>query len=359
MSNRHGSWALWGVAVRDGQADGLPFMILEGMQDTELASWTKDGLCSRTMAIINEIYTLNIDPRTRKAVGKPQIMEPQSYGKSFLPQWSPDGKYLSYRSTLDAGQSLNIMVKPTNGGETRSCKYDYKVRPVSGSYQWLPDGSGIGFVHTDKENNVYLTLLDPETGESNTRQVPTGDYKGGLINLAWDGEGKAFFFVKVGDTGQETGIVRHDMETGKERFIVVNQPEDTLIYGWFSLKISPDYKSLALNKGKYITTVDINTGKFDQMKFDEPKTLLAPDWSPDGKYLLVKGAPKEGSEINELYMISLADRTCTSLNISQYLPKGARIYASHDWSPDGKTIAFDTRSWKSEANLIRNLIPEK
>ena len=359
LSNRHGSWALWGVAVRDGITDGLPFMILEGMQDTQLASWTKDGLCSRTMAIINEIYLLKVDPQTKKVVGKPQIMETQAYGKSFLPQWSPDGKYLSYRSTLEAGQSLNVMVKPTSGGEARSCKYDYKVRPVSGAYQWLPDGSRIGFVHSDKENNIYLSLLDPGTGESDTRKIPTGDYKGGLINLAWDGEGKAFFFVKVGDTGQETGIVRHDIETGKERFIVVNQPDDSLSYGWWSMKISSDHKSLALNKGKFITTVDVNTGKFDQFKFDEPRALLAPAWSPDGKYLLVKGAPKEGSEINEFYIISLTDRTCTSLNISQYLPKGARIFASHDWSPDGTTIAFDTRSWKSEANLIRNLILEK
>ena len=359
LSNRHGSWALWGVAVRDGQTDGLPFMILEGMQDTELASWTKDGLCSRTMAIINEIYLLKIDPQTKKVVEKPQIMDSQAYGKSFLPQWSPDGKYLSYRSTLDIGQSLNIMIKPTNGGETRSWKYDYKVRPVSGAYQWLHDGSGIGFVQIDKENNIYLSLVDPETGESNTRQVPTGDYKGGLINLAWDGEGKAFFFVKVGDTGQETGIVRHDLETGEERFILVNQPDDSLSYSWFSLKISPDHNRLALTKGKFITTVDISTGKFDQVKFDEPKAHSAPAWSPDGKYLLVKGVPKGGSEMNELYIISLTDHTCTSLNISQYLPKNSRIFASHDWSPDGKRIAFDTRSWKSEANLIRNLIPEK
>ncbi|TFH26031.1 MAG: tetratricopeptide repeat protein [Bacteroidia bacterium] len=359
MSNRHGSWALWGVAIRDGEPNGLPFMILEGMQDTDLASWTKDGLCSRTMAIINEIYLLKFDPQTKKVVGKPEIMESQDYGKSFFPQWSPDGKYLSYRSTLGGSQSLNILVKPTNGGESRSCKYDYKVRPVAGAYQWLPDGSGIGFVYSDKENNIYFSLLDPETGESNTRQVPTGDYKGGLVNLVWEGDGKAFFFVKVGDTAQETGIVRHDMETGKERFIFVNQPDDSLIYSWFSLKISPDHKSLALNKGKFITTVDINSGKFDQMQFDELKAFNAPTWSPDGNYLLVKGVPKGGSEANELYIISLADRTCTSLNISQYLPKGARIFASHDWSPDGKTIAFDTRSWKSEANLIRNLIPEK
>jgi Tol biopolymer transport system component len=53
------------------------------------------------------------------------------------------------------------------------------------------------------------------------------------------------------------------------------------------------------------------------------------------------------------------DGTIKSLDISGHLPRGTQIVTSPDWSPDGRKIAFDTRTWKSETNLIQNLIPEK
>ena len=359
LSNRHGSWALWGVAIQDGQTDGSPFMILEGMADKELAFWTKKGLCSRTMANISEIYTLNIDPVSKKVTGKPKIMETLSYGRSSMPQWSPDGKYMSYRALFESDPSSYVIIKPTKGGEPKKIKYELPIRPVGGSYRWLPDGSGIGFLYWDADKNIYFSRLDPETGEWHTKQVPTGDFQGNMMNLAWSGDGKAFFYTNIGTPGQESGIVKHELETGSESYVLRNEKGDSLSYEWWNLKMSPDCKTLAVKWGNSISLLDIGTGKLDQIIPDEKYVLLSPVWSHDGKNLLVKGPSKKGDETNELFIISLADRTCTSLNISQFLPKGARIYASHDWSTDGKTIVFDTRSWKSEANLIRNLIPEK
>ena len=359
LSNRHGGWALWGVAIRDGQTDGAPFMILEGMADKELAFWTQKGLCSRTMANINEIYTLNIDPQSKKALGKPEIMQTLSFGRSSFPQFSPDGKYMSYRAFFESDPASYVIIKPTKGGEPKKIKYELPIRPVGGSYRWLLDGSGLGFLYWDADKNIYFSRLDPETGEWHTKQVPTGDFQGNMMNLAWSCDAKAFLYTNIGAPGQESGIVKHELETGSESYVLRNEKGDSLSYEWWNLKMSPDCKTLAVKWGNYISLLDIGTGKLDQIKLDEKYNLLSPVWSPDGKYLLVKGPPKEGAEINELFIISLADRSCTRLDISQYLPKGARIMSSHDWSPDGKTVVFDTRSWKSEANLIRNLIPDR
>ena len=134
--------------------------------------------------------------------------------------------------------------------------------------------------------------------------------------------------------------------------------EDTIVWAWWNLRLSRDNKMLAYSLGRKIGLVDIATGKIEKTDCDDGHILLAPTWSPDGKFLLVKGPHQEGDDINELFVVSRADCKYKSLNISQYLPRNARIMTSHDWSPDGRTIVFDIRTWKSEANLIQNVIPE-
>jgi Tol biopolymer transport system component len=358
-SNRHGSWALWGVAIRDGQAEGAPFMILEGMQDQELASWTEKGLCTRTMACVNDIYTLEMDIQNNMALGKPRILETHAYGNSSFPLWSPDGKYLAYKSYIQSDESQYLVIMTLKGGEIRKYKSIYAVRPEGGTYQWLPDSAGIGLIYWDKEKNLYFSQLNPDTGEWKTRQILTGDFTGGLRQLTWSGDGKTFFYTKMEEDGEGIGIISHDLETGRERYMLHNIEGDSVEWRWWNLRTSRDYKRLAFNWNNKLGLLDISTGNPEWIDCGDEQILLAPSWSPDGRYLLTKGPHEKGDDFNELFVVSLADGTYKSLNISQFLPRGARIMISHDWSPDGKTIVFDTRTWKSEANLIQNVIPEK
>jgi Tol biopolymer transport system component len=358
LSNRHGSYALWGIAVRDGRPDGLPFMILEGMQDCELASWTKEGLISRTGVSINDIYTLEIDPQSRVASGNPKILDGlESYGSYVFPTWSPDEQYLFFLSYPRTEKSMEIflIIMPSKGGKIRKFKFDPSVRSKGGTVRWLPDSSDLGVVCWDSEKRLYFSRLDLDTGEWKSRQIPTGEFST-FSSFAWRADGKAFFYIRTGEDGSEPGVVVHDMETGQERYLLRANRGDS--FSWW-LKASHDYKRLAFNWNEKIVLVDTDTGYIERPQYNDKQGLFSPAFSPDGKFLVAKGPHDKEGALNELFIISLLDGTIKSLDISGYLPRGTQIVTSPDWSPDGRKIAFDTRTWKSETNLIQNLIPEK
>jgi Tol biopolymer transport system component len=358
-SDRNGSWALWGIAINEGQAEGVPFMILEGMQDQELASWTQKGLCTRTMASTSEIYTLEIDPLTHELIRTPTSLDTKAFGMSSFPLWSPDGKYLSYRAYFEAENSPSLMIKSLIGGETSKYKLTYAAPPVGGTMRWMPDRSGLGVMYWDKDFNLYISKLNPISGEWETKQIPTGDFKGRLRQYEWSKDGKTFYYSKMDDAELNISFLSHDLESGKERILFSYERGDKEDWTWWRVSISPDGTRLAINYDLKPSILDIKTGQVHQIKYTGDKTFFTPTWSPDGKYLLVRGSHKEGDDLNELYILNVEDGSYKSLDISKYLPNNARIMISNEWSSDGKSIALDIRTWKSEVNLIQNVITEK
>jgi Tol biopolymer transport system component len=360
LSDRSGSMALWGVAVREGKAEGAPFMILEGMQNSDLASWTKDGLLTSTTVIMLEDCVLDIDPRSHVALGAPRVMKFSSSTRNLAPRWSPDGRYLSvvaYSVLAGGGQETSLMVMPAEGGEAREFKIEYLYTPMGGTGQWLPEGSSPGYVVYDKDKRLFFGRLDLGTGQWKTRQIPAAEGFTGFMGMTWSADGKGFYYLPTAKEGAAPELVLHDMETGKQRTIFKAQPGED--FGW-SIKASRDHKRLAMSDGGAIVIVDVETGKVRRIENEAKQKFFFPAWSPDGKYLVAKGNPGEGGgEPTDLFIISLADGTFKSLDLGRYLPRGAAIVTAPDWSPDGRKIAFDTRSFKFETNLIRNLIPEK
>jgi Tol biopolymer transport system component len=359
LSDRHGNRALWGVAVRDGKTDGAPFMVLEGMQDSELACWTKTGLLSRTEVHMNEIYIQEIDPQSHVALGKPRVVE-HAPGEAFVgPKWSPDGKHLVFNSYNQEGKFESFRILPSDGGKAK--RYEYRtikdIHFKGGYATWLPDSSGLGGVRWDKENKLFFDRINIDTGEWTVRPVPSGQNFSEFFLIVWSRDGKSFFAFKKGEDGAEPGLVEHDLETGEERYLFRAKPGDE--YG-STLKISSDYKRLALHEGGVIVLVDTETGQIERLELGEKKHLFSPSWSPDGKNLVAKGIPDGSTDFNELYIVSLPDGKFKSLDVSRYLPgKESRILTSPDWSPDGRKIAFELWTWRPEANLIRNVIPKK
>lgn len=359
LSNRHGSWALWGISIRDGKPDGSAFMILEGMQDAQLASWTKKGLLSRTLSLLRDVYTLEIDPKSHQVLGKPQALDFTSLGLPYFSLWSPDGKYLSILLFSKVGQSWerSIALMPSKEGETRKFDNIPFLNSQQGLFQWLPDGSALGFVSIDEEERLHFVRLDSKTREWMSRSIPAGEFSGLSSNIAWSGDGKTFFYGKREEAGSVRAVIAHDLETGQEHSILRAGPTQPLP-AVYSLKISRDYRRLVLGARGQIVLVDTDSDHAEWLDCGEKNKLEAPSWSPDGQFLVTYGNSGPNEYANELFIVSLTDGQVKNLDISQYLPRRSQIYMP-DWSPDGRKIAFNTWMNKIETNLITNVIPEE
>jgi Tol biopolymer transport system component len=357
LSNRHGNWALWGIAVRDGKPDGAPILIMEGMQDAQLASWTKKGLISRTEALVRDVYTLEIDPLNHKTLGKPRPLDFTPSEIWYSSSWSPDGKYLSLLSFMRTGPTFesSTVLLPLPGGKARKFKNTPFLDSRGANFEWLPDASAIGFVFIDQEKGFHFARLDSDTGEWKTRPIPAGGLSKLDSNIAWSGDGKSFYYRKGSENGSAPAIIAHNLETGEERCIFRTGTDQPLPGG---LKISRDYKRLAMGSRGEVVLVDINTGHAERLEYGQKQKLSMPAWSPDGKFLVAVGNSGPEEYANELFIVSLADGQVRSLDISRHLPRGTQVYKP-DWSPDGGKIVFNTWMNKIEVNLIQNLIPKK
>jgi Tol biopolymer transport system component len=359
LSDRHGSWALWGVAVRDGGPDGQPFMILEGMQDSGLSSWTKRGLLSTTLAVIMDIYTLEIDPRSHRPLGKPRVVDFTPSGSNYLPLWSPDGKYLAFltpwRGPLRMSGDCSVIVMPSEGKGGRI----FRVPTPQWQSRWLPDGSGLEFTGFGDDQSLLYHRLELETGKWTSHPIPAaGISDEGSAGVASD-EGKSCFYIfqrNPGRDGSEPGVFALNPETGQKRYILKKNEVESLPRS--SPSVSRDNKRLATGRDGEIALIEIDTGHIEKLEYKK-EGLSFPAWSPDGKHLVASGRTGEGEEWNDLFIVSLADGQVKCLNINRYLPRKAQIWQMPDMSPDGRKIAFCTRMWKVETNLIQNMIPKK
>jgi Tol biopolymer transport system component len=350
LSDRHGSWALWGIEVGDGHPEGDPFMVLEG--DTELASWTKKGLVTRTSVAIRDIYTLEIDPQSLEARGKPRILDFTPSGSSFRPLFSPDGKHLAFTKFPLPTEKFppSFFVKPSEGGEARQYENPARI------WQWLPDSSGLCFLGVDEEKRPLFKRLEVDSGEWETASIPgTGLPQPTAPSVVFSSDGKTIFYTKMGKNRSDRGILAYSLETGQERSLYHTQTDDPQ---YLSLDASNDHKRLITGLWGRILILDADTGESERL--DYPKENLSfPAWGPDGGHFAAAGRTTEDGGFNEIFIVSLADKEVKSLDVSRHFPPGMRILFTLDWSPDGKTIAYDTFRIISETNLIQNIIPKK
>jgi Tol biopolymer transport system component len=357
LSDRSGEKALWGVAVRDGKSEGAPFLVLEGLQNSDLGSWTKEGLQTWASVLMTEICVIDIDPRSGKAADKPRIMEFPRASLKVAPRWSPDGRYLSSLGYLAQGSGMpegpTLMIMPLGGGKVREYRIDGGNAPLNGTGHWMPDGSQ-GYVVWDQKK-LSFGRLDMASGEWKSRQVPAGDGFTGFLAMTWSADGKGIFYTPMVPEGATPKIVLMDLESGERRTIFTGPVGDS--YGRM-IRASRDHKRLAVSSQGAIVIVDVESGKSERIA-DVGMKLWAPAWSPDGLSLVAKGQPDGGGNAAELYVVTLADGKVESLDVARQLPRNSQIVTAPDWSPDGRKIAFDVRSYKAETNLIRNVITQK
>jgi Tol biopolymer transport system component len=348
LSLRHGSWALWGVAVESGKAVGDPFIIQEGATGLGLLNWTSNGLVGWKWISIQDIFLLDVDPKTGEPAGEPKRLSYTPTGENTFPVWSPNGKNLAFLRDDDYTGGSNVIVLPKGGGPAKEFRIPKGYISFYGGIRWMPDSSGIGMVHRDFEWKSYVLRLNLSTEKWDIIPVRI---EGQWTRFEWSKNGEAFLYSKNGRADEGAGIYEHNLKTGTERLIYSNPERRVNFRG---LKCSRDYKWLAFREsGGKIMVVNLETGENHQAA----SVVGRPCWSPDGQKILTMLTDVEDKERkSSMFILPSSGGSVKEYDLSRSLPQKSRLRAP-DWSPDGKQVVFGVTQGKSNVLLYNNIIP--
>lgn len=132
-SNRAGSMGIWSVPFEGRKPQDAPELISNVNVRRPLGVTRSGVLYVAVMTGTSNLYTASIDFGSGKVIAPPVLAVQRFFGSNILSDWSPDGKYLSFKSSREI-----LAIRSIETGETRELRV-----PELGYYwvpRWAPDG---------------------------------------------------------------------------------------------------------------------------------------------------------------------------------------------------------------------------
>ena len=220
-SDRTGSNAVWALPMAGGAPRGKPDLLRADVGQIQPLGLTRNGSLYYGLNVgMSDIYTVEVDPVTGRALSAPVPVKRRSIGGAESPDWSPDGKHLVFvtwrGSSAPEVRALTILATET--GESREIQSPlvYVFRPL-----WFPDGKAILVEGWDRDGRRGLFRVDPQSGEarpvvlSEADQLVafatfTPDRKKLIYHRGGPEPDRASFVERVLSTGEEKPITRQD-----------------------------------------------------------------------------------------------------------------------------------------------------
>jgi Tol biopolymer transport system component len=350
VSNRSGTHDLYLQGIENGKSRGdLQLMLKDFGPKTGYGLLRNGKLYRIDFADIYDSFIVPVDKQTAKPTGTPSLVDPDLSGTKLSPMWSSDGKQLYYRKN-----SKVLVIRSEATGEKREVTLKSNLmwfdRPVLS-----PDDSQ--FLVTMTDGYVYYDVftIDSESGEVKQITKITVPKEYGLIYPCpnWSPDGKAIFYkVRSPEKSGEFIINCKDLLTGEEKIIYRGAQTG-------EMKLSPDgthfvfYRSDVQTKSYKLDILDIQSGKelvlWQVPEADAPGGISEPQWTPDGKYILVK---KNLSQETELWRFPATGGPGEKIYFS---PEKSMDFTLH---PDGNRMAFTQYRMNYELWVLENFLPK-
>ncbi|MBI3424476.1 MAG: PD40 domain-containing protein [Acidobacteria bacterium] len=346
-SDRSGTIDAWVIPVADGKLQGSPELVKHDLGKIWPMGITSNGafyygLGRRT--IERDMYTATLAPETGKLVGSPVLAKTRYIGFSGGHDWSPDGRYLAYRSQLwlregNPGVDKLIILNPETGEERA---VQTKLRRFSPP-RWFPDGKSI--LVRDQAEGAGLFKIDAETGNTTllVPEKPGSELFGPVLSR----DEKEVFY-------QNKNILwKRNIETGEEKelYRATTPTKNPALTG--NIALSPDGRRFAVKFGQSLIVIPVaggDTRELLKLREHEPFTSYGTvAWTPDGRNLLfIDGGDKQP----ELWRIPAGGGEPQQLG---QLMEGAFDLRIH---PAGRRIAFSASQKKNaEVWVMENFLP--
>lgn len=346
-SDRSGSIALWAQPVADGIPQGPPEFVKPDIGDVPLGLTAAGALYVGVQVGDRNVKIASVDFATGKFVTSPAAAADRYIGVNMFPDWSPDGKSLSYVSarTMRARNPV-VVVRSLDTGDVRELPLtlENSFNPL-----WAPDGKSFVLPGANLQGQHGLHRMDAQTGETAPIVLsPRGSFFASP-ELSPDGQ-KLYYTNFIND---QIAIIARDLATGTEREVARRS-----CCGPVSL--SPDGRYLALveknkaEKSSAVLLIPVQGGEPQVVsRASFPQALFGwVSWTHDSRQIIVTRVFENGQGRNELLLIPISGGT----------PKPFDDLQGYRWGrirphPDGRRIAYPTGEAKSEVWVLENFLP--
>jgi Tol biopolymer transport system component len=361
-SDRTGILAAWMQRTEDGKAIGEPWMVKADLWRARPLGFTDGGSFFFGIPLASrKIHIASLDPETGAVLAAPAPVSGDRLGEETFPDWSPDGRFLAYRSDPARGSGMGsrrdprIVIRSLETGESRELVPDLKG---FGSFRWYPDSRRLLVDGLGQDGQGGLFEVDIETGHAEVPQELDGITAVTLID--WGPSGKELYYRIRRPVWRITQPAKIDLETGRETVLF----DDEIGY---APALSPDGRFLAFgarDAGTVALMIVPTAGGSPRVlvRFEAPDTLRGPEevrgkaWSRDGRTLIysISGEVWEG-----LWTVPVAGGPPARLDLGMGDGQDPIISREIRFHPDGRRIAFDVGRDGAEVWVMENFLPSR
>jgi Tol biopolymer transport system component len=350
FSDRSGTTGLWSIRMANGRPDGEPELVRRNVGDMQPLGFARDGIFYYKIPRDSDwnIYTVDLDPATGRAVSTPERLNQRFVGSVGLPvEWSPDGEHVAYTGVVDH-TTLGLVVRSVRTGEEREVTF---VRPFPRGHtvaelQWFPDGRFLlGQVVSDGNRRSSFWRIDAQSGEITPLLDLTAKNEG-VYYPTLSHDGTTLFYVQTTSPKDPDRVMRRDLGTGETRELYRADWVENVV-------VSADGRQL-LFEGSYpgLNTMSLLTmpagGGAPRELYRSSDYISDHIWAHDGRRVWMAPLTKAG---HELWSIAAGG--------GEPQPTGLVRSGMYSLSlrPDGRRIVFSSGEGVRESVwAVRNLL---
>jgi Tol biopolymer transport system component len=368
-SDRRGNFDLWGIPFREGQTEGQPILIKQGLGRFIPLSFTNDGsFYYVTPAYSDDVFLADFDPATQKLLGEPRRLSSRWEGTTMDASFSPDGKsiaYVAYRGSRARPHAADsLVVQSLEDADACLIVVDFSELHLENVYHpsWAANGQSIvlgGRRRGEKGYTRGLFRVDlPGLRKTEIYGPSEGAGPGGPSCTRTSDS--VYFVLRRAqslDTVMLTGL---DGRSEKE---IYHAPEGQFIKG---IALSPDDKNLSIVTAPSLTSPSRCTLLLLPLDGSPPRRIsefmdymggpVGHAWTPDGKAILYSVKDKLDEQSWSIQRIPVDGGGPSETVFRHDNPTFGMAF-----HPSGRMIAFTGRvgsSNTSDAWVMENLKDE-